>query len=147
MYCVKTLSNSLHKLACYTRIIYTKLIDSLLSYKLSYKLDILVQCCVYPLLIFVRMRREPENEANFCCPYLVMRNKASTVAQRSTMSDLRWCLCHRRLAQTTVDEERPGDFNQALMELGATVCTPKSPNCETCPLNTSCNAYKKVCMW
>ena len=63
------------------------------------------------------------------------------------MSDLCRCLSHRRLAQTTVDEERPGDFNQALMELGATVCTPKSPHCETCPLNSSCNAYKKVCMW
>ena len=86
-----------------------------------------------------------------CLPYLVTRNKASIVsdlvAQRSTMSDLCWCLSHRRLAQTTVDEEHPGDFNQALMELGATVCTPKSPHCETCPLNSSCNAYQKVCMW
>ena len=32
----------------------------------------------------------------------------------------------------------PGDFNQALMELGATVCTPKSPRCMDCPVSRSC---------
>lgn len=36
--------------------------------------------------------------------------------------------------------ERPGDFNQALMELGATVCSPKQPNCEECPLAAWCKA-------
>ncbi len=34
--------------------------------------------------------------------------------------------------------KRPGDFNQAIMELGATVCTPKKPKCEVCPLNSRC---------
>jgi len=33
----------------------------------------------------------------------------------------------------TVPEQRPGDFVQALMDLGATVCTPKNPQCNTCP--------------
>ncbi len=33
-------------------------------------------------------------------------------------------------------------FNQALMELGALVCLPKSPHCEKCPLNTQCEAYE-----
>lgn len=41
------------------------------------------------------------------------------------------------LAQGT----RPGDLNQALMELGATVCTPRSPGCERCPLATQCDAH------
>jgi A/G-specific adenine glycosylase len=36
--------------------------------------------------------------------------------------------------------ERPGDGNQALMELGATVCTPRAPRCEECPLSDSCVA-------
>ncbi|MDH3200295.1 MAG: A/G-specific adenine glycosylase [Myxococcales bacterium] len=36
--------------------------------------------------------------------------------------------------------ERPGDLNQALMELGATVCTPTSPRCQACPLSTDCRA-------
>ena len=51
----------------------------------------------------------------------------------------------RRLAEACVDPERPGDFNQALMELGATVCTPKNPHCQDCPVSTSCVAYMKVC--
>jgi A/G-specific adenine glycosylase len=37
---------------------------------------------------------------------------------------------------------RPGDLNQALMELGATVCTSRSPRCDACPLARSCNARR-----
>ena len=36
--------------------------------------------------------------------------------------------------------ERPGDFNQAMMELGATVCTPRAPTCLTCPVVELCAA-------
>ena len=36
----------------------------------------------------------------------------------------------------------PGDFNQAMMELGALVCTPKSPDCKRCPLAKMCAANK-----
>ena len=36
----------------------------------------------------------------------------------------------------------PGDFNQAMMELGATVCTPKSPDCAKCPLASICAAHR-----
>lgn len=36
--------------------------------------------------------------------------------------------------------ERPGDLNQALMELGATVCTPKKPECAACPVRAACRA-------
>ena len=43
-------------------------------------------------------------------------------------------------AERLVPEERPGDFNQALMELGATVCTPRQPRCEVCPLAARCGA-------
>jgi len=39
---------------------------------------------------------------------------------------------------------RPGDFNQALMELGATVCSPKNPKCEICPVRSHCRAYAEV---
>jgi A/G-specific adenine glycosylase len=38
--------------------------------------------------------------------------------------------------------ERPGDFNQALMELGALICTPQDPSCLLCPARTSCRAVK-----
>ena len=48
------------------------------------------------------------------------------------------------MANEVVDTKRPGDFNQAMMELGATVCTPKSPSCESCPLQLSCRAYRRA---
>lgn len=42
------------------------------------------------------------------------------------------------VAESFLDHGRPGDFNQALMELGATVCTPRAPGCLTCPLLDLC---------
>ncbi|NWW90629.1 MUTYH glycosylase, partial [Rhynochetos jubatus] len=44
------------------------------------------------------------------------------------------------MANALVDRSRPGDFNQALMELGATVCTPKAPLCGECPVKEHCRA-------
>lgn len=46
------------------------------------------------------------------------------------------------LAGELVPSERPGDFNQALMELGATVCTPRAPRCDACPLARRCEARR-----
>jgi A/G-specific adenine glycosylase len=43
-----------------------------------------------------------------------------------------------RRAESLLDRERPGDFNQAMMELGATVCTPRAPQCSVCPLRSWC---------
>jgi A/G-specific adenine glycosylase len=43
-------------------------------------------------------------------------------------------------AETVLDHDRPGDFNQAMMELGATICTPRSPQCLLCPLNAWCQS-------
>lgn len=40
-----------------------------------------------------------------------------------------------------VPDERPGDFNQALMDLGARICTPGTPACEQCPLRDVCDAF------
>ncbi|KAF8402440.1 hypothetical protein HHK36_013396 [Tetracentron sinense] len=45
-----------------------------------------------------------------------------------------------KLAGQLVDPCRPGDFNQALMELGATICTPLSPSCIACPVSDQCCA-------
>jgi A/G-specific adenine glycosylase len=42
-------------------------------------------------------------------------------------------------AANLLDPQRPGDFNQAMMELGATVCTPKAPSCLTCPVVQLCS--------
>lgn len=45
-----------------------------------------------------------------------------------------------KVAAQLVDPIRPGDFNQALMELGATVCTPLNPSCSACPVSGDCRA-------
>lgn len=48
----------------------------------------------------------------------------------------------RRLMQLLTPDKRPGDFAQAMMDLGATICTPKRPACVICPLNDNCEALK-----
>ena len=45
-------------------------------------------------------------------------------------------------ATTILNHKRPGDHNQALMELGALVCTPSDPRCTDCPLRKGCYALK-----
>ena len=44
-------------------------------------------------------------------------------------------------AASLVPQLRPGDFNQALMDLGSAICTPGTPSCEKCPLRDECDAY------
>jgi A/G-specific adenine glycosylase len=46
-------------------------------------------------------------------------------------------------AARLVPADRPGRFNQALMDLGATVCTPRAPSCLLCPLRTHCQAHRQ----
>jgi A/G-specific adenine glycosylase len=47
----------------------------------------------------------------------------------------------RALGLAEVPAARSGDFNQAVMELGATICTPRAPRCEACPLASQCRAH------
>jgi A/G-specific adenine glycosylase len=49
----------------------------------------------------------------------------------------------RRLAAQVTPQQRPGDFAQGMMDLGATVCTPKNPDCLLCPLQAQCTAFKR----
>ena len=48
-----------------------------------------------------------------------------------------------------LDSRRPRDVNQALMDLGATLCTPRNPSCESCPWRLHCAAYASgdPCRW
>jgi len=60
--------------------------------------------------------------------------------------DLRASLRSKELqdsANAYLDRESPGDWNQAMMELGATLCTPKSPQCLLCPVAQFCQARKR----
>lgn len=54
---------------------------------------------------------------------------------------------HRDVFQKWADQwlyhDRPGDFNQAMMELGATICKPQNPQCMTCPIQSFCKAYQQ----
>jgi A/G-specific adenine glycosylase len=47
-----------------------------------------------------------------------------------------------RMAERLFDEENPYEYNQALMDIGATLCTPKDPNCDACPLRAQCRGYE-----
>ncbi|EGF99906.1 uncharacterized protein MELLADRAFT_29450, partial [Melampsora larici-populina 98AG31] len=62
----------------------------------------------------------------------------STQTSKSTINFL-WSV-----AQSVVPNHRPGDFNQALMELGATICKPRASKCGECPLTGWCKAYQEV---
>jgi len=72
----------------------------------------------------------------------VARVLARLLAVRGDLREpRRW----RELAKTAQDWlacGSPGDWNQALMELGETICTPQNPRCEICPVSKWCRAYK-----
>ena|SRR5690554_66816 len=46
-------------------------------------------------------------------------------------------------AEDLISKDDPAEFNQAIMEMGAMVCKPKSPDCENCPLSESCLSYRE----
>lgn len=48
----------------------------------------------------------------------------------------------RQLTESLLPKEHPGDFNEALMDLGATICLPRQPRCQECPLNAICQACR-----
>lgn len=49
----------------------------------------------------------------------------------------------RAKAATLIGPNRPGDYGQALMDLGSNVCTPRTPDCGACPWKTYCDAHAK----
>ncbi|MGB5464392.1 MAG: NUDIX domain-containing protein, partial [Aureibaculum sp.] len=49
----------------------------------------------------------------------------------------------KELAQQLIPTEKPDIYNQAIMEFGAVQCKPQNPDCNVCPLNTSCVALQK----
>jgi A/G-specific adenine glycosylase len=49
----------------------------------------------------------------------------------------------KNIAASLTPEKRCGDYAQSLMDLGATICTPKKPKCDACPINSYCSSYGK----
>ena len=48
----------------------------------------------------------------------------------------------KSLADSLLPPERSGDFNEAMMDLGATICTPRKPDCQSCPFCSTCRARR-----
>jgi A/G-specific adenine glycosylase len=53
-----------------------------------------------------------------------------------------WAVAARTFEENAAARARPGDYNQALMELGARVCTPEAPKCLVCPVRAFCSAFE-----
>jgi A/G-specific adenine glycosylase len=73
----------------------------------------------------------------------VLRVLSRLVAERG---DIKSQVVRKRLgslAEALLDRRRPGEFNQALMELGATICVPKQPLCADCPIRLPCQAREE----
>jgi len=70
----------------------------------------------------------------------VLRVLARLLAERGDIDSARTRRRLREAAETLLDARRPGRFNQAMMELGATVCVPREPRCAACPLADLCSA-------
>jgi len=72
-------------------------------------------------------------------PVAVVDGNVERVLQRLFAKPLVGEACWQA-AQDLLDSQRPGDFNQALMELGATLCMPRQPKCLLCPVADFCSA-------
>lgn len=80
-------------------------------------------------------------------PHAALDGNAVRVLARLTNDhgDVRRAALRRRFQETAgrlLDPRRPGDFNQALMELGATICLPRAPLCPECPLRRECEGRR-----
>ena len=63
-------------------------------------------------------------------------------ARRGALKDIKKHLKELAADYFLSSEGRPGDLAQGLMDLGATICTPKSPKCALCPLQSCCEAFR-----
>ena len=80
-------------------------------------------------------RRAPIVEANTLRLYCRLLGYADDPRSKAGQAEL-WSFAEAILPKT-----QPGRLNQALMELGASVCSPKEPSCEHCPVHSHCRAF------
>lgn len=74
------------------------------------------------------------NVERVLCRYYAIEDEVGTPAVRRKVFDL---------AQALVPHDRPGAFANAMMEMGATLCTPRNPACLICPVRESCAGHAK----
>ncbi len=82
----------------------------------------------------------------FDAPYAAVDGNVTRVLARAFAvdTDVRTSAARRHiavLAQSVLDANHPGLHNQAMMELGASICLPKSPRCSRCPIQSACAAF------
>lgn len=82
-------------------------------------------------------RPEPVVDGNVARVFSRLLGIREDIRQSRTMDRL-W-----QEARALTPGPRPGDLNQAIMELGAIVCTPRTPCCQNCPLRRRCNALRR----
>lgn len=73
----------------------------------------------------------------------VARVLARLYALRGDLREARRWQSLQKTADELLDGQTPGDWNQAVMELGATICTPKAPQCLLCPVADFCEARRR----
>lgn len=83
----------------------------------------------------------------FGLPHAAVDGNAYRVLSRyfgidTPINDVRGKRTFAELAQSLLPPDRPGDFNQAMMDFGATQCVPQSPRCDVCPLAETCDALR-----
>lgn len=74
--------------------------------------------------------------ADAIAPTGALRNLYSLISNLKSQDDVLW-----QIAEAMLPAGQAGAFNEALMELGALICTPRAPKCESCPINAHCIAY------
>ena len=82
----------------------------------------------------------------FNAPYAAVDGNIKRVVARlflmdAPVNDTKSAKLFQEKADELLDRKMPGYFNQAMMELGATVCRPQSPTCLMCPVNSFCEAF------
>ena len=83
----------------------------------------------------------------FNAPYAAVDGNIKRVLARlflmdAPINDAKSAKVFQQEADALLDQDAPGRFNQAMMELGAMVCRPQSPTCLVCPVNTFCEAFQ-----
>ena len=82
-------------------------------------------------------QRAPVLDGNVMRVFSRLLDLSDDVTQHRTKKYL-W-----QVAEDLLPDQRAGDYNQALMELGQKICTPKAPACDRCPVQAQCRAYAK----
>ena len=77
----------------------------------------------------------PAVDGNCIRIYCRLHTLPLVASEQSTYKEI-----YKRVKEDLPDEN-PGDFNEALMDLGSLICTPRSPKCEACPLRENCSAF------